>query len=204
MKSRKANTRTIAVIAIMSALAFVFMLLEFSLPFVPSFLKFDFSDLPAFLVSFSISPLAGVVVEFAKNLLHLPFTSTGSIGEIANFIIGVAYVVPAGLVYKYHRTKRSALMGAIVGTVSASLVSVPVNYCITYPVYLRIFNISRDEIVKIYSALFPWVDSLINALVTINLPFTLFKGIVNVIITFLIYKPLSPILKEKKNKKLYK
>lgn len=199
MKNRKTSTRTIAVVAIMSALAFVFMLLEFSLPFVPSFLKFDFSDLPAFLVSFAISPVAGVIVELLKNLLHLPFTATSGVGELANFIIGAAYVLPAGFIYKNRRNRKNAILGSIAGTLTASLISLPVNYFITYPFY---FNFMPQEgVIGMYKALFPWVDSLITALLTVNLPFTAVKGAISVVITFVIYKPLSPVLKGKSRKK---
>ena len=186
------------VTAIMAALAFVLMLLEFSVPFVPSFLKFDFSDLPAFLVSYAISPAAGVAVELFKNLLHLPFTATSGVGELANFIIGSAYVLPAGIIYKYRRTRTGALVGSIAGTLAAAIVSVPVNYFITYPFYSNFMPL--EAIIAAYSAIFPWADTLIKALVTVNLPFTVIKGAVSVVITFLVYKPISPILKGKTSK----
>ena len=190
---KKISVRAMAVTAIMSALAFVLMLLEFSVPFVPSFLKFDFSDLPAFLVSFAISPAAGVAVELLKNLLHLPFTATSGVGELANFIIGAAYVLPAGIIYKHRKTRGGALLGSAAGTLTAALVSLPVNYFITYPFYSNFMPM--DAIIGAYAAIFPWVDGLLKALATVNLPFTFIKGGVNVVITFLIYKPLSPILK---------
>lgn len=196
---KKISTRTISVTAIMSALAFVLMLLEFSVPFVPSFLKFDFSDLPAFIVTFAISPVAGVAVELVKNLLHLPFTATSGIGELANFIIGAAYVLPAGIIYKHRKTRSGALIASIVGTLAAAAVSFPVNYYITYPFYSKF--LPMDAVIGMYSAIFPWVNSLAVALLSVNIPFTALKGAVSVIITFFIYKPLSPILKGSKNKK---
>ena len=196
---KKISTRTISVTAIMSALAFVLMLLEFSVPFVPSFLKFDFSDLPAFIVTFAISPVAGVAVELVKNLLHLPFTATSGIGELANFIIGAAYVLPAGIIYKHRKTRSGALIASIVGTLTAAAVSFPVNYYITYPFYSKF--LPMDAVISMYSAIFPWVNSLAVALLSVNIPFTALKGAVSVIITFFIYKPLSPILKGSKNKK---
>ena len=196
---KKISTRTISVTAIMSALAFVLMLLEFSVPFVPSFLKFDFSDLPAFIVTFAISPVAGVAVELVKNLLHLPFTATSGIGELANFIIGAAYVLPAGIIYKHRKTRSGALVASIAGTLTAAAVSFPVNYYITYPFYSKF--LPMDAVISMYSAIFPWVNSLAVALLSVNIPFTALKGAVSVIITFFIYKPLSPILKGSKNKK---
>ena len=196
---KKISTRAIVVTAIMSALAFALMLLEFSVPFVPSFLKFDFSDLPAFIVSFALSPVAGVFVELIKNLLHLPFSGTGGVGEIANFILGVAYVLPAGIIYKYRKTRAGAVLASIVGTLTAAAVSFPVNLYITYPFYTNFLPL--DAILGMYKALFPWVSTLPAALLTVNLPFTALKGAVSVVITFFIYKPLSPIIKGSKNKK---
>ena len=196
---KKIPARTIAVTAVMSALAFVLMLLEFSVPFVPSFLKFDFSDLPAFVVSFAISPVAGVAVELFKNLLHLPFSATGGIGELANFIIGAAYVLPAGVIYKYRKTRAGAVLASVVGTLTAAVVSFPVNLYITYPFYSNFMPM--DAVVGMYAAIFPWVNTLVKALLTVNLPFTALKGAVSVVITFVIYKPLSPVLKGTKNKK---
>lgn len=194
-KSRN-YTRRIAVTAIMSALAFILMLLEFSVPFVPSFLKLDFSDLPAFLTSFAISPWAGVTVELLKNVLHLPFSATSGVGELANFIIGSAMVLPAGWIYLRHRTRSGASVGAVVGTLVAGIISVPVNYFITYPFYTNFMSMSA--ILAAYQAFIPAADTLLKALLFVNLPFTVLKGVINLLITFLIYKPLSPLLKGRK------
>lgn len=196
---KRISTRALVVTAIMAALAFVLMLLEFSVPFVPSFLKFDFSDLPAFIVSFALSPVAGVAVELLKNLLHLPFSGTSGVGELANFLLGAAYVLPAGMIYKFRKTRSGALLASIIGTLTAAVVSFPVNYFITYPFYTNFMPL--EAIIGAYSALFPWVNTLPRALLTVNLPFTVVKGAVSVVITFFIYKPLSPIIKGSKNKK---
>lgn len=197
MSVNRSKTRSIVVVAIMSALAFVLMLLEFALPFLPSFLKYDFSDLPAFVVAFAVSPIAGVLVELIKNLVHLAFTTTSGVGELANFLIGAMLVFPAGMIYKRLKTRRGALVGAIVGTVAAAVLSFPVNLFITYPFYYNF--LPKDAIIGMYAALFPWVDSIPEALATVNIPFTAAKGVISAFITFLIYKPLSPILKGKKS-----
>lgn len=198
-KSLRGYTRPTAVVAIMSALSIVLMILEFSVPLVPSFLKFDISDFPALLTSFSISPLAGVVVCLLKNVLHLFFTTTGGVGELANFIISSAFVLPAGLLYKYFHTKSGAVLGSFVGAVAAALMSFPVNYFITYPFYANVM-IPMETIIGLYGAILPSVDNLIEALLIFNLPFTFVKGSVCILLTFLVYKPLSPILKGKVRK----
>ena len=191
----KKDVRYITVTAIMSAIACVLMILEFSVPLVPSFLKFDFSDLPAFITSFAFGPLWGVAVQLIKNVLHLLFTHTGGVGELANFIVGSALILPAGFIYKYKKGVGGAVIGALCGTLFATVISLPVNYFITYPFYSQL--LPMDQIIKMYQAIIPAADTLPKALVFINCPFTLVKGLVNTLLTFLVYKRLSPILKGK-------
>ncbi len=199
---QKISTRTITSVAILSAISAVLMFFEFSVPLVPSFLKFDFSDFPALLASFAISPVAGVVVELIKNVLHLPFSHTGGVGELANFLVGSALVLPAGIVYRFVKTRTGALIGSAAGAVAASLVSLPVNYFITYPFYaMALFGGSMETILDLYRLILPSVDSLIGALLIFNLPFTFVKGVICLALTFCTYKHLSPILKGKKGKK---
>ena len=198
-KSLRGYTRPIAVIAIMSALSIVLMMLEFSVPVVPSFLKFDISDFPALLTSFAIGPWAGVAVCLMKNVLHLFFTATSGVGELANFIISSAFVFPAGLLYRHFHTKWGAVLASFVGAVAAALMCVPVNYFITYPFYAKVM-IPMEIIIGMYQAILPSVDGLVEALLIFNLPFTFAKGAICILLTFLVYKHLSPILKGKAKK----
>ena len=198
-KNLRGYTRSMAVVAIMSALSIVLMMLEFSVPVVPSFLKLDVSDFPALLTSFAIGPWAGVAVCLLKNLLHLFFTSTAGVGELANFIISAAFVFPAGVIYSRVRTKTGAVVGAFAGALVSALVCVPVNYFITYPFYAKVM-IPMEIIIGMYQAILPFVDGLLEALLIFNLPFTFAKGAICILLTFLVYKPLSPILKGKVRK----
>lgn len=197
MKNNIKNIRKITVTGIMSAVAAVLMFLEFSVPIVPSFLKFDFSDLPAVITSFSLGPLWGVLVELLKNVIHLPFTQTSGVGELANFIIGALLVFPAGLIYKKKKTRGGAVVGSLAGALFAAAVSVPVNYFITYPFYTNFMPM--DAIIGMYRAIVPAADTLIKALLIFNVPFTFVKGILCVLITFFVYKPLSRVIKGKNN-----
>jgi riboflavin transporter FmnP len=198
-KSLRGYTHRMAIVAIMSALSIVLMMFEFSVPLVPSFLKFDISDFPALLTAFAIGPWAGVAVCLLKNLLHLFFTTTMGVGELANFIISAAFVFFAGLIYSRKHTKSGAVIGSLVGAAAAALVCVPVNYFITYPFYAKVM-IPMDVIIGLYKAILPSVDGLLEALLIFNLPFTFVKGSVCILLTFLVYKPLSPILKDKVKK----
>lgn len=195
--------RPIAVVAIMSALSIVLMMLEFSIPLVPNFLKFDISDFPAVLTSFAISPIAGVAVCLLKNVLHLFYTTTGGVGELANFLISASLVLPAGLIYAKIRTRKGAMLGSAVGALVSAVVCVPVNYFITYPFYASAF-LPMDVIIGLYQKILPSVDSLEEALLIFNMPFTFVKGTVCILLTFLVYKPLSPILKGTYTKKTEK
>lgn len=194
MNNSRISIRNLTVTAIMAAVSAVLMYLEFSVPLVPSFLKFDFSDLPALITSFSLGPTWGVIVELIKNVIHLPLTHTSGAGELANFIIGSCLAFFAGAVYKKHKNRRGALIGVLVGALVATVASIPVNYFITYPVYAAVFA-PMDVIIGMYSAILPSANTLIKALLIFNAPFTFIKGILCAAITFAVYKKLSPIIK---------
>jgi len=159
---------------------------------MPGFIKFDFSDLPALLAAFSLGPVYGVVTELIKNLVHLPVSNSAMIGELSNFILGAAFVFTAGLIYKKDRTRKGALLGSIIGAAVMAVVSLPINYYIVYPIYENFMPL--ENIIGAYQAILPRVKTLWQCLLVFNVPFTLLKGLVDVLITFLIYKKLSPIL----------
>ena len=197
---KKVNVRFLTVTAILAAVSAVLMYLDFSVPLVPGFLKMDLSEFPALLAAFSMGPLSGVAVCFLKNLVHLTATSTAGAGELANFLLGVCFVLPAGLLYKKHRTFKGALAAAGVGTVTMALLSLPVNLLISYPAYTLFYGLSTEAILGMYQVFLPWVKELWQALLIFNVPFTLVKGLLSVVITFLLYKRLSPIIKGGKGK----
>ncbi len=189
------NIRTITVTAIMSALGFVLMMLEISVPFMPAFIKFDFSELPALITAFAYGPISGILVCLIKNLLHLFFTGTMGVGELANFLMGAVFVGIAGLFYKFKKTRLGALLGSLIGSLAMGVACVFINLFITYPIY-SVLLMPADVILSFYKDLLPSVDSLFEALLIFNLPFTFFKGVVDAIICLVIYKKLSPILKK--------
>ncbi len=132
---KRVNPRTLAMTAILGAVATVLMFLSFSLPVIPSFVKLDFSELPALIAAFSMGPASGVAVCFMKNLINLAMSSTGGVGELCNFLMGVTFVVPAGLFYKLRKDRWGALWGSLLGAVVMAAMSFPINYFITYPFY---------------------------------------------------------------------
>ena len=194
MKRTKFNIRTIAVTGMLGALATVLMFLEFPIPMlIPPFIKFDFSELPALLAAYAMGPVSGIAVCFIKNAINLLHTQTGGVGELSNFILGVCFVLPAGLIYKKKKTQKSAMIGALAGAVLMSVVSVFSNYFVVYPVYTNFMPM--QAILGAYQAINKNVKTLWDALIWFNMPFTFIKGMCSVVITFFIYKKISPILK---------
>lgn len=186
------NTRKIAMTAILAAAASVLMFISFKLPFMPSFISLDFSELPALLASFTLGPMSGVAVCFVKNLINLTQSMTGGVGELSNFIIGSAFVLPAGLIYRRHRTIGGATVGSLLGAVLMAVLGLLSNYFIVYPIYTNIM--SMDAILGMYRAINPAIENLWQALVVFNLPFTFCKGLISAVVTLLIYRKLEPVI----------
>lgn len=187
------KVRRMTMTAMLAAVSFVLQFLEFNVPFVPAFIKMDFSDLPALIGAFALGPVSGVVIALIKNVLHLFMTSSGGVGELSNFILSALFVLPAGLIYKHKKTRTRALIGALTGAIVSALVSIPSNYFIVYPVYTAFMPM--ETIVSMYQAILPSVKNLLEALIIFNAPFTFIKEMISVVITFIIYKHIAPFLK---------
>ena len=195
--NKKTNVRALAVTAIMSALGIILQVLEFALPsLIPSFIKLDFSELPALITAFAYGPLWGILVCFIKNVIHVFFGSSMGIGEISNFILGAVFVGVAGLIYKKMKDKKGALIGCLVGSASMAVFSILSNYFVIYPLYVQVLGMPMEAIIGMYSAIVPAADDLLKALIIFNLPFTFIKGLIDSVFCFLIYKRISPILKK--------
>ena len=187
--------KKISVCSIFGALGFVLMLLEFPISFlIPSFIKFDFSEIPAVIATFAYGPLYGILVCLVKNLLHLFVTSTLGVGELSNFILGAIFVGTAGIIYKRLHNRKGALIGTLIGALTMAVLSIFTNYFIVYPFYAEVF-MPMETIINMYKELLPIADNLWKALIIFNLPFNFVKGVVDAAICFVVYKKISPILK---------
>ena len=187
------RVRKLTVTAMLAAVATVLMFFSFNVPLMPSFIKLDFSELPALLAAFAFGPLSGAAVCLVKNLVNLLFTTTGGVGELSNFLLGACFVVPAGWIYRRWKTRRGALAGALTGALAMAVIGVFTNYYVVYPVYTAFMPM--EVILGMYRAINPAVETLWDALIWFNMPFTFLKGLCSVVMAFVIYKPLSPILK---------
>lgn len=189
--------RYITMTGMLSAIAYILMFLDFSIPMIiPSFIKMDLSELPALIGSFAFGPSCGILVCLVKNLLHLFITSTGGVGELANFLMGAVFVGTAGFIYKHKKTKKTAAIASVIGAVLMGAISIPINYFITYPFYYNFM--SKEMILEAYQLIIPSMENILQCLVCFNFPFTAVKGLISVVVTLLVYKHLSPILKGRK------
>ena len=191
---RKIMIRRIAACAILTAMAVLLMYLEIPLPFMPVFLKFDFSELPVLIGAFALGPVWGVVIELLKNLIHLPVTQTMGIGELSNFIAGTIYVGTAGIIYRKLLTKKGAAISMAIATLALAIVSIPVNAFITLPLYGSMMGFPLEAIIGMSASANPLVKDKISLLLAVFVPFNLFKGIVVSVITFFVYKPISRLI----------
>lgn len=195
---RRYMIRRITVTGILAGVATVLMMMSFSVPFMPSFIKLDISELPALLAAFAFGPVEGVMVCLIKNIINAFFSSTGGVGELSNFILGCAFVVPAGILYKYGKNRKFALIGSAVGAASMAVASLPINFYVMYPTYMTVMGFELNAIVGAYQAIYPGVNGLFACLALFNVPFTFLKGTIDVVLTFVIYKRLSGLLHGKR------
>jgi riboflavin transporter FmnP len=191
----KTKTQTIVKVGFLSATAFILMYLEFQVPLFPGFLKLDFSDVPALVASFAIGPLYGVMVELIKNILHATVTQSGAIGEIANFTVGSIFVYAAGVIHQFNKTRKTALISMAIATVVMAVTASLLNYYVFLPLYQRVMGWPMDAIINMGKAANKNIVD-VKTLISYGIfPFNILKGIVVSVITFLVYKKLSPFFK---------
>lgn len=193
----KISTRKLVIIALMSAIAIVIYYFDFPVPLMPSFIKLDLSNVVTLLAGFSLGPVEGVLVCLIKNAVHLLIKGLGTtmgIGDIFDFVTSAVFALTAGLIYKFNRTKKGAIIGCIAGALAMTAISLPLNYFIVYPIYFKAFG-GEEAILGMYRELRASTGSIFEALCIFNLPFTLVKAALCALVTVIIYKPLSPIIK---------
>ena len=196
-KSKKLNTKMIAQIGMLAAIAVVLMLFEIPLPFAPSFYEIDFSEVPVLIGCFSMGPLAGVLIELIKIVLNLCIngTMTAGVGEAANFVIGCALVLPAAFIYKRKKTKKGAIIGLVTGTLFMTISGCFINAYVMLPTYAKAFGMPIEALVEMGSAVNANITDLLTFVMFAVVPFNLLKGVLVSMIVLLIYKKISPILK---------
>lgn len=194
------KVRNVVQIGMLSAIAIILMQFEVPLPFAPPFYKIDFSEIPVLVGCFVMGPLAGAVVELIKVILNMVIsgTTTGGVGDIANFLIGCAMCIPAGMIYKKYHTKKSALVGMTVGTIFMTVIGCLLNAYVLLPVYAKVFELPMDALIEMGTAVNPSITGVSTFVVLAVAPFNLLKGVLVSLIVFLTYKKISPIFKMNK------
>ena len=176
-------------IALLTAAASVLFLVEIP---VVAFYKLDLSNIPVLLGAFSMGTLPGVLILGLKSLIGLLHSSSAGIGELADFIMGAALIIPASVIYHRNKTRKNALLGMAAGTVCMVIAAVAVNEWIMLPFYMKAFHMNMEAILAFAGV--NGVDSELKLLLLITGPFNLLKGLVLSLVTGVIYKPLSPLL----------
>ena len=193
------TTRKMAMIGMFSAVATILHLFDFPIPFAPPFYKLDFSELPILIGSFAFGPVSGVMMEFLKILLKLFIkgTSTAFVGDLANFVIGCSFIIPASSIYAFIKGKKSAIASCITGTLLLTVFGTAFNAIYLIPAFSVLFGMPIDSILEMGMKVNPLVKegSITSLVIWCVAPMNLIKGGFASIVTMLIYKPLSPILK---------
>jgi len=193
---KKSKITYIAKIGVLSAISTLLMLFEFPLPFAPGFYKLDLSEIAVLIAGFALGPMAAVLTEFIKILLNLitDYTTTAFVGEIANFAIGVSFVLPASLVYKKNKSLKGAIIGMVAGTVSLAVIGALINYFVMIPAYSKFYHLPLNTIIGMGTKLNPAITGLPTFIMYATVPFNIIKGVLCSFGCLLIYKRVSPIL----------
>ncbi len=193
------TTRKVAMVGMFSAIAMILMLFDFPLPFVPVFYKLDFSELPILIGTFAFGPAAGVLMEFVKILLKLFIkgTSTAFVGDLANFAVGCSFILPASLVYVFRKNKKSAIAACVTGTLVMTLFGTVFNAVYLLPAFAELYHMPMDELLSKGAAVNPLMTegSIVSFVAVCVAPLNLIKGVSVSLVTMMVYKPLSPIIK---------
>ena len=186
----------IAQVGVLSAIAFLLMMVEFPLWFAPGFYRIDLSELPVLLGTFAMGPIPGVMIELIKVILYMLLhgSSTAGVGDVANFLIGCCLAVPAGMIYRHRKTKRNAVIGMAVGTLLMTAAGALINAYVLLPLYAAAFRMPMSALIAAGTKINPAITDLSGFIFLAVVPFNLLKGFLVSTVTFLLYKHVSPIL----------
>ena len=197
-KNDKLKVKRMILIAMLAAIADILMALDFPVWFAPSFLKFDFSDVPVLLSSLALGPVAGITTEFIKVLVNLFIngTSTAFVGEFANFLVGCVFVIPASALYFFKKTRKRALCGLFIGTILATVLGAVLNAYLLIPKYTELFHMDISSIIAMGADKNAAVNSFSTLIFCAIVPFNLMKFAIISLIVAVIYKYVSRLIKE--------
>ncbi len=187
------NTKIIVQVGMLAAIAVVLMLFEVPLPFAPGFYKLDLSEVPVLIGGFLLGPVAAVAIEFVKIMLNfiLDGTVTAGIGELANFLIGCAFCVPAGIIYQRYKTKKAALIGLMSGVAMMTVVGCLLNAYVLLPAYAVAFQLPIDNLIEMGTVINKNITDITTFIIYVVAPFNIVKGVVVSVVVMLSYKQVK-------------
>lgn len=194
---KNSQVKVISMAAIMGAVAFVLQYFSLNIPFFSPFANFDLSALPEMIGGFILGPAGAIEIIVIKLILILAFKGTSSMftGEVQNFLLSVAYVLPAIIYYRKHRTKKGAVQGLIIGTLASIVIAIFTNLYLIFPAYIRLYGMSWEQIIGICNAVNPWITDKVTFVLWSVIPFNLVSRGVTSILTFYLYKRISRPIK---------
>ncbi len=195
---QKTNIRRMAIAAVMGAISFVLLSVNFSIPFLSPFAEIDAAALPELIGGFALGPVGALEIIVVKLLLKILLVGTESMytGEIQNFLLSVSFVLPAVFFYRRHRTKKGAVVGLVIGSVCKIIVGVFTNIYLIFPFYIALYNMDWAGIVEMCSAVNPWISSVPTMIAFSIVPFNLVSTALSSVITMLVYKKISVPIKK--------
>ena len=192
------SAKKIACVGLFSAVGGALAIIEIPLPFLPGFYLLDLSEIAGMMAAFLLGPVAGVVVEFIKTVLHILLHGTHSafVGDFASFVLGCAYIIPASFIYLWKKTKRNALTGLITGALVLVVFGAFFNAFYLIPKFATLYGVDMDSIIAMGTAINPAIKDLGTLIAFATVPFNVLKGLIITVIVFLIYKPLSRLYRK--------
>ncbi len=198
--TRVLTTRKMAMVGMFSAISVLLHIFDFSIPFLaPPFYKLDFSELPALIGAFAFGPVAGVLIESLKILLKLVIkgTSTAFVGDLANFVVGCSFILPASIIYNFKKTKKNAIFSCVIGTVVITIFGTIFNALYLLPTFAVLYGMNLNDIIAMGTAINANITDVTTFALIAVAPINLIKGSMVSLLTLLMYKKISPILKHK-------
>ena len=193
-KRQVTSARRVSIVGICAAIAAVLHIFDFPLPFMaPGFYKLDFSELPVLLCGFYLGPTAAVATEAVKILLKLLMkgTTTAFVGDFANFVVGCALVLPATIWYHAHKSRHSALLGLIAGTIIMTVFGSLFNAVYLLPKFSQLYGLPLDQIIAMGSAIWSSIHDVSTFVLFCVAPLNLLKGVLVSVLTMLLYKKVA-------------
>ncbi|MFO7969238.1 MAG: ECF transporter S component [Candidatus Izemoplasmatales bacterium] len=196
--NRNKSLKRLVVISLLGTISGILMVLEFPIPWLaPDFYGVDFSEVPVLIGAFSYGPVAGIIIEGLKIIVKLTIkpTSTFLVGELANFLVGLAFIVPASIIYVRKKTKKRAIIGLTVGALTMAFTAALLNAFVLLPVFAVMMGLHINDFVDLGNMIFPFIDNVFTFMVFSIVPFNLVKAILVSVVVVIIYKRISPLIK---------